>query len=152
MSTEALRKLTPYLLEGKTYDKAIELAYPGKFSEKLSGNKNELPPLSEEQLHQLTNPVVKRAISQTRKVINAVIKKYGAPHQIKIECATDLAKNFDDRKKIEKQQKKMPNIMKKSRASLKNSALQIQLVSRSLNINYASSKIANVYIAVGRLT
>ncbi len=118
LSTEALRKLTPYLLEGKTYDKAVELAYPGKFSEKLSGNKNELPPLSEEQLHQLTNPVVKRAISQTRKVINAVIKKYGAPHQIKIECATDLAKNFDDRKKIEKQQKENAEYNEKIKSKL----------------------------------
>lgn len=105
LSIEALRKLTPYILEGNTYDKAVELAYPGRFSEKLSGDRNELPPLSEEQLHQLTNPVVKRAVSQTRKVINAVIKKYGAPYQIKIECATDLAKNFSDRKTIEKQQK-----------------------------------------------
>lgn len=105
LSIEALRKLTPYLLEGNTYDKAVELVYPGHFLEKLSGDKNELPPLSEEQLHQLTNPVVKRAISQTRKAINAVVKKYGAPYQIKVECATELAKNFNDRKKIEKQQK-----------------------------------------------
>ncbi len=104
LSNQALRKLTPYILDGNTYDKAVELAYPGRFSEKLSGDKNELPPLSEEQLHQLTNPVVKRAISQTRKVINAVIKKHGAPSQIKIECATELAKNFADRRTIEKHQ------------------------------------------------
>lgn len=105
LSTTALRKLTPRMLDGNTYDKAVELAYPGEFSEKLFGDGNELPSLSEEQLHQLTNPVVKRAISQARKVINAVIRKYGAPYQIKIECATDLAKNFKDRKEIEKQQK-----------------------------------------------
>lgn len=105
LSITALRKLTPHLLTGKTYDKAVELAYPGRFSEKLSGDKQQLPPLSEEQLHQLTNPVVKRAISQTRKVVNAIIKKYGVPHQIKIECATDLAKSSQDRKKIEKEQK-----------------------------------------------
>jgi len=105
LSIKALRKLTPYIMEGGTYDKAVELAYPGEFTEKLSGDKNELPPLSEEQLNQLTNPVVKRAVSQTRKVINAIIKKHGAPYQIKIECATDLAKNFKDRKEIEKQQK-----------------------------------------------
>ena len=105
LSLAALRKLAPELLQGQTYDKAVETAYPGQFSERLSGDKNELPPLSEDQLHQLTNPVAKRAISETRKVINAVIKKHGAPFQIKIECATDLAKNFKDRKKIETQQK-----------------------------------------------
>ena len=105
LSIKALRKLTPHLLEGNTYDKAVELAYPGESSEKLSGDKNELPPLSEEQLNQLTNPVVKRAVSQTRKVVNAIIKKYGAPYQIKVECATDLAKSFSDRRDIEKRQK-----------------------------------------------
>lgn len=104
LSIEALRKITPYMLEGKTYDKAVKLVYPSEFSEKLSGDKNELPPLSEDQLCQLTNPVVKRAVSQTRKVINAIIRKYGAPYQIKIECAADLAKNFSDRKKVERQQ------------------------------------------------
>lgn len=105
LSIKALRKLTPFLLDGKTYDKAVELAYLGKFLEKLSGDHNELPQLSEEQLHQLTNPVVKRAISQTRKVINAIIRKYGAPYQIKLECANELAKNFSDRRRIEAQQK-----------------------------------------------
>lgn len=118
LSFKAIRKITPYLLSGNTYDKAIEAVYPGQFSEKLSGDKNELPPLSEEQLRQLTNPVVKRAISQTRKVINAVIKKYGAPHQIKIECATELAKNFHDRDKIEKQQKENAEHNTKIKAKL----------------------------------
>lgn len=105
LSIVAMRKLTPHILDGNTYDKAVELAYPGKFAEKLSGDKNELPPLSEDQLHQLTNPVVKRAISQTRKVVNAIIRKYGAPSQVKVECASDLAKNFKDRSQIDKQQK-----------------------------------------------
>lgn len=105
LSIKALRKLTPFLLEGDTYDKAVEQSYPGEFTEKLAGDKNELPRLSEEQLYQLTNPVVKRAVCQTRKVINAVIRKYGAPYQIKLECANDLAKSFRDRKEIEKQQK-----------------------------------------------
>jgi len=104
LSIKALRKITPHLLEGNTYDKSVELAYPGSFTEKLSGDKSELPPLSEDQLNQLTNPVVKRAISQTRKVVNAIIKKYGAPYQIKIECARDLRKNKKERDEIKDKQ------------------------------------------------
>lgn len=103
-SIKALRKLTPHLLAGETYDKAVEAEYPGEFAEKLSGNLNELPPLSEEQKNQITNPVVKRAIGETRKVVNAVVRKYGAPYQIKIECTNELAKNFKDRKQIKTQQ------------------------------------------------
>lgn len=104
LSIEALRKLTPHLLAGETYDKAVEAEYPGEFAAKLSGNKNELPPLTEEQSNQITNPVAKRAINQTRKVINAIIKKYGAPYQVKIECTNELAKTFRDRMDIKKRQ------------------------------------------------
>lgn len=104
LSIKALRKLTPHLLNGKTYDKAVEAEYPGEFKAKLSGDKSLLPPLTEEQENQITNPVAKRAINQTRKVINAIIKKHGAPYQIKIECANELAKTFRDRMDIKKRQ------------------------------------------------
>lgn len=104
LSIKAINQLMPHILNGKTYLEAGEVAYPEQFANRLSGDKNKLPPLSEEELNQLTNPVVKRAISQTRKVINAVIKKHGAPHQIKIECANDLARNAQERSKIKKQQ------------------------------------------------
>ncbi|MBR2709513.1 type II CRISPR RNA-guided endonuclease Cas9 [Candidatus Saccharibacteria bacterium] len=103
-SLKAIRKLTPHMLSGMTYDKAVEAEYPGEFSEQISGDKNKLPPLTEEQQDQITNPVVKRAINQTRKVVNAVIGKYGSPAQIKIECTNELAKNFRDRMEIKRKQ------------------------------------------------
>ena len=100
LSLKALRKLTPSLLNGATYDKAVEEAYPGEFAQKLSGNQLTLPPLNDEERDEITNPVVKRAIGQTRKVINAIIGKYGSPFQIKIECTNELAKDFKKRKAI----------------------------------------------------
>ena len=107
LSLVALRKITPYLLKGNgmTYDKAVEEA-GYQFNAKLSGHKNLLPPLSEEESHQITNPVVKRAISQTIKVVNAIIHKYGAPYRIGIECAGELAKSFKEREDIKKRQDK----------------------------------------------
>ncbi|MCL2085491.1 type II CRISPR RNA-guided endonuclease Cas9, partial [Candidatus Saccharibacteria bacterium] len=103
LSVRALRKITPFVLRGNTYDKAIEMA-GYSFGQKLSGEKNKLPPLNEDEAHQLTNPVVKRAVSQTIKVVNAVIRKYGAPTRVSIECANELAKNFKDRSDIKKAQ------------------------------------------------
>ena len=105
LSAKAMRKITPYLLKGNgvTYDKAVEQAGYA-FSRKQSGDLAKLPPLNEQQAQQITNPVVKRAISQSIKVINAVIRKYGLPSRIGLECANDLAKNFKDRKAIEKRQ------------------------------------------------
>ena len=107
LSLVALRKITPYLLKGNgmTYDKAVEEA-GYQFTAKLSGHKNLLPPLSEEESHQITNPVVKRAVSQTIKVVNAIIHKYGAPYRIGIECAGELAKSFKEREDIKKRQDK----------------------------------------------
>ncbi|MCL1929685.1 type II CRISPR RNA-guided endonuclease Cas9 [Candidatus Saccharibacteria bacterium] len=103
LSIKALRKITPFILQGKTYDQAVaEAGYV--FNAKLSGEKSKLPPLNEDEAHQITNPVVKRAISQTIKVVNAVIRKYGAPTRIGLECAGDLAKNFKERDKIKKAQ------------------------------------------------
>lgn len=103
LSFAALRKLTPHLLAGNTYDKAVELA-GYKFTQTLSGDKTKLPPLSPREAEQITNPIVKRAISQTIKVVNAVIRKYDLPSRIGIEAAGDLAKNFRERNDIKKLQ------------------------------------------------
>lgn len=100
LSFESLRKITPFILAGNTYDKAVEMAgyefHITKNREKFIRNLNK----NEEQ--EITNPVVKRAIRQTIEVVNAVVKKYGSPYYVKIEAARELAKNFDDRQKIEK--------------------------------------------------
>lgn len=90
LSVKALQKITPQILEGMTYDKACEAA--GYDFKKQSAS-----------LEQITNPVVKRAITQTLKVVHAIERKYGKPYFIKVETARDLAKNFKDRNAIKKE-------------------------------------------------
>lgn len=103
LSLKALRKITPFILQGETYDKAVvDAGYI--FTAKISGNSNRLLALSKEENNQITNPVVKRAISQSIKVVNAIILKYGAPTRIHIECASELAKSYDKRNEIIKTQ------------------------------------------------
>lgn len=92
LSIKALQKITKNLLDGMTYDKACEAA--GYDFKKQSVS-----------LEQITNPVVKRAITQTLKVVRAIERKYGKPYFIKVETARDLAKNFKDRKAIENENK-----------------------------------------------
>lgn len=92
LSIKALQRITPHILEGMTYDKACEAA--GYDFKKQSAS-----------LEQITNPVVKRAITQTLKVVRAIERKYGKPYFIKVETARDLAKNFKDRKAIENENK-----------------------------------------------
>lgn len=92
LSIKALQKITTHVLKGMTYDKACEAA--GYDFKKQSAS-----------LEQITNPVVKRAITQTLKVVRAIERKYGKPYFIKVETARDLAKNFKDRKAIENENK-----------------------------------------------
>lgn len=123
LSLKALDKIIPKLEGGNTYDKAVELAgYDFRVVKK--GNSLKLPPLSKEQAEQITNPVVKRAVSQTIKVVNAVIGRYGSPHYIKLECSRDLAKSYEDRAKIKKRQEQNEENNKAAIAHLQENGIQ----------------------------
>lgn len=97
LSIKTMKKLIPYLEQGLTYDKAVENVY-GKNQEinKTRRTKLSLNNLEEE----IPNPVVKRAVSQTIKVINAITQKYGNPDAVNIELARDVSKTFEERNKI----------------------------------------------------
>ena len=56
-----------------------------------------------EEIIEIKNPVVRRALSQTIKVINAVIRKYGSPVEVHIELAREMSKNFKERNEIQRQ-------------------------------------------------
>lgn len=101
LSIEAISILLPHLREGKRYDEAVSSAREsGKFQDHQKAQASlKLPPLLK-----TNNPVVDRAVAQTRKIINAVIQRYGKPYTIRIELARELGKNFAKRKQIEKSQ------------------------------------------------
>ena len=107
VSLKAMRKIQPYLEDGLIYDKACEAA-GYDFRALNDGNKKHL--LKGEEINaivnDITNPVVKRSVSQTIKVINAIIQKYGSPQAVNIELAREMSKNFQDRTNLEKEMKK----------------------------------------------
>ncbi|MCD8025740.1 MAG: type II CRISPR RNA-guided endonuclease Cas9 [Clostridiales bacterium] len=107
LSLKALDKINPYLEQGMLYNDACEAAgYDFKKTEKdqrrfLPANPKDAPELAD-----INNPVVRRAVSQSIKVINAIIREMGeSPAFVKIELARELSKNFKDRKSLEKFQK-----------------------------------------------
>ena len=108
LSVKAMRKLLPYLQgeEGMTYDKACTAA---GYDFKAEGEEHKSKLLKGEQvteiINEIPNPVVKRSVSQTVKVINAIIQKYGSPQAVYIELAREMSKNFIERKDIEKKNK-----------------------------------------------
>lgn len=88
LSRKAICRILPHLetLEpGMTYDKAcLEAGYnhsapvQGRIVKKLGE-----PP-------QLRNPVVQKALFEVRKLVNAIIRKFGKPAVVRIEMARDM--------------------------------------------------------------
>lgn len=104
LSTKALKKIVPYLEQGMDYDKACEAA-GYDFKALFNGEKSLLlPPLSDAENREMTNPVVKRAIAQMRLVYNAVARKYGPIDAVHIELTRDIKKSHQDRNEIIKLQ------------------------------------------------
>lgn len=98
LSIKAMKKILPFMIQGNRYNVACELAGYDFKNEKKSKEMDFLPVLEQEEL--TTNPVVNRSISQTRKVVNALIRKYGKFDKIIIETARDLGKSAEERNKI----------------------------------------------------
>lgn len=101
LSIKAIDRLLKYMLEGKRYDEAVCLCD----YKKAEGDKQKfLRALNKDEQLELTNPVIKRALAQTRKVVNALIRTYGQFDKINIELTREIKKSHSDRKKIEKAQ------------------------------------------------
>ncbi|WP_334083780.1 type II CRISPR RNA-guided endonuclease Cas9, partial [Helicobacter typhlonius] len=103
LSLKALDKILPFMREGLSYDEAVKKV--GLQEHRKYKQKGEfLIPLKEYEPY-LANPVVARALSEYRKVLNALLRKYGNVHKIHLEFTREAGKNYDERKKIEKEQR-----------------------------------------------
>lgn len=102
LSVKACDRLIPYLEQGMNYNEACAAA-GYDFRGHDGGEKRFTLPQMVYADSQITNPVVRRAISQTIKVVNAIILKQGtSPTYINIELAREMSKDFSERKKLEK--------------------------------------------------
>ncbi|MBF7097244.1 type II CRISPR RNA-guided endonuclease Cas9 [Alkalibacter mobilis] len=102
LSIKALYKIIPFMEEGSKYNEACEKA---GYDFRAHGGKEKyfLLPAEIEEFDEITSPVVRRAVAQTRKVVNGIIRKYDkSPTFIGVELAREMAKNFQDRNEIEK--------------------------------------------------
>lgn len=101
LSVRAMQKLIPLLEEGLRYDEACTRVYGDHRGLRPGQRTNRL---SLKDMEEITNPVVRRAVSQTIKVINAVVRTYGPPDVVRIELAREMSRTFDERRKMEKRQ------------------------------------------------
>ena len=87
--------------KGQRYDEAALSAGYKHFAPQNIKRSPYLPAPDKEEIR---NPVVYRSLNQARKLVNAIIKKYGPPKAIHIEMARDLSTPYSEREKIKKAQ------------------------------------------------
>jgi CRISPR-associated endonuclease Csn1 len=100
LSRQALKKLLPLMEKGVPYATARKELYgdrpaPEPFTF--------LPSLDKAPLSPIRNPAVLRALSETRKVVNGIIRQYGKPAFIRVELARDLKRGRKERQVIWKE-------------------------------------------------
>lgn len=86
-SRQALRDLINIMQDGTPYATAYKQLCPEAFE--AAEPVDELPPVYD-AVSNLTNPTVARALTELRKVVNAIIRRHGKPERIHIELARDL--------------------------------------------------------------
>lgn len=87
-----------------------------KKMEAASSRNRKLPPITDAEY--VKNPVVFRSINETRKVLNAIIEKYGSPASINIEVASDLARSFEERRKLNAEKRRREKENEQTRADI----------------------------------
>lgn len=101
LSLELIRDLNKIMINGVSYDKAMEqLNLNHSDLNKNMEKEDSLIPINQDE--ELNNQRVIRSLSQARGIINSIIKKYGMPERINIETARELAKSREERNEISK--------------------------------------------------
>jgi CRISPR-associated endonuclease Csn1 len=87
LSASAMQRLLTEMETGVPYSTARKKLYPASVA--ATAPRELLPPVSEWD-GDLRNPTVARALTEMRKLVNAIIRRYGKPACIRIELARDL--------------------------------------------------------------
>jgi len=101
LSLKSLAKILPLMEQGMRYDEACKAAYGDHYGAKEQENHRLLPPFVADDIR---NPVVFRTLTQARKIVNEIVRRYGSPLRVHIETGREVGKSFSDRKEIEKRQ------------------------------------------------
>jgi len=97
LSRQALAKVLPLMEQGVPYATARKQIYG---DEPPPQPQDFVPPLR--RVVEVRNPAVERALTETRRVVNAIVARYGKPDYIRIELARDLKKSRKQRQQIDK--------------------------------------------------
>ncbi len=96
-SRTAIEMLLPLLREGLSEVEAKRIAFP-ELTKRRGAALTELPPVATRAaLGDIKNPVVSRALTEVRRIVNAITSHYGKPAEIRVELGRDLRKTAKQR-------------------------------------------------------
>ncbi|MDP4199264.1 MAG: HNH endonuclease domain-containing protein [Bacteroidota bacterium] len=105
ISHKAIEKMLPFLRDGLDYSEASKAAgYHHSFDEETQGKErameDKIVRKPNDEIEQLRNPMVMRAVSETVALVNAIIQEEGRPDQIRIEFARSMRMPKEVREKM----------------------------------------------------
>ena len=100
LGREALSAMLPFMEKGKAVQEARKEAFPNHFEK--SDQSARLEPVRR-ALNHLRNPTVERCLTETRRVVNELVRLYGVPDSIVVELARDIKRSKKDRQEMSKQ-------------------------------------------------
>lgn len=116
LSRKAIKRLLRLMQEGKSFKEAETELYGNRFSgglvldqlpplhvhRKITGSVEAESVLARLRLGAIRNPAVERALTELRKVVNAIVREHGKPYEIHIELARELKKPRKERLSLAK--------------------------------------------------
>ena len=126
VSEQAMEELIPHLKGGLRYHEAVKAAfpdidhsmvdshhkvdllpyYPVLLERHVSKGTNRIDDDTFKRLGKISNPTVHVGLNRIRRIVNAIIEKYGPPTKITVELARDLKNSFEEKQKIIRRQAK----------------------------------------------
>lgn len=111
LSEKALEKIVPHMRKGKDYRNATKAAGynhsqlgDGEILDKLPHYSIPLKRYTIPPDNIIPNPTVHIGLNQLRRLVNAIIERYGHPKEVVLEFARELKHSKEEREKIESEQ------------------------------------------------
>lgn len=120
-SLRALVALLPALEGGLTVEEAIRALPAYAETRKAAEPLPMLPPVQDLKnvLGEIRNPAVLRSLTELRKTVNAIIRRYGIPEKIHIELARDLKKSKHERQNQTEQNREREKLRQEATEELR---------------------------------
>lgn len=99
-SVRALQRLVEAMEDGTQYATARKRLYPGSM---IATTAHDLLPPVDVFKKDVRNPGVTRSLSEMRKVVNAIIRRYGKPELIRVELSRDLKRSRKMRERMSRE-------------------------------------------------